>query len=65
MEARAERSAVESIMFTLKYVFEFGRLRRRGIEEVRAELLEKVIVYNFCRAIVLRQRAKEKNKKAA
>ena len=65
IEARAERSAVESIMFTLKYVFEFGRLRRRGIEEVRAELLEKVIVYNLCRAIVLRQRAMEKNKNAA
>ncbi len=44
MEARAEGSAVESIMFTLKYIFEFGRLRSRGIEEVRAELLEKVIV---------------------
>ena len=53
MEARAKRSAVESIMFTLKYVFAFGRLRRRGIEEVRAELLEKVIAYNFYRMVML------------
>lgn len=65
MEARAERSAVESIMFTLKYVFEFGRLRRRGIDEVRAELLEKVIVFNFYRANILRQHAKAKNRNAA
>ncbi len=30
----------------LKYVFEFGRMRRRGLENVRAEMTEKVIAYN-------------------
>lgn len=53
-QARADRSAVESIMFTLKYVFDFGYVRRRGIDEVKAELLEKVIVYNLMRIITLR-----------
>ena len=64
IKARSDRSAVESIMFTLKYVFEFGRLRRRGIEEVRAELLEKVIVYNFYKIVTLnRIRGRSKIKK--
>ncbi len=30
----------------LKYVFEFERMRRRGLENVRAEMTEKVIAYN-------------------
>lgn len=54
-KARSDRSAVESIIFTLKYMFEFGRLRRREIDNVRAELLEKIIVFNFYRMIVLEQ----------
>lgn len=58
IQARADRSAVESIMFTLKYVFEFGLLRRRGIKEVRAELLEKVIVYNFYRMVIFNRKAR-------
>lgn len=44
---RKKRSAIESLMFTLKYVFEFGDLRRRGIENVRAELMEEIIAYNI------------------
>jgi len=56
-QARADRSAVESIMFTLKYVFDFGYVRRRGVEAVKAELLEKVMVYNLMRIIILRKRA--------
>lgn len=59
-KARADRSAVESIMFTLKYSYDFGVVRRRGIENVKAELLEKVIVYNFARIILLREREKQK-----
>ncbi len=51
--ARADRSAVESTIFTLKYMFEFGKLRRREIDNVREELLEKVIVFNFYKMIVL------------
>lgn len=52
-EARNNRSSVESIIFTLKYVYDFGLVKRRGIEAVRAELLEKVIVYNFNRITML------------
>ncbi|MBT7065886.1 MAG: transposase, partial [Verrucomicrobia bacterium] len=55
-KARADRSAVESLMFCLKHVHGFGRLRRRGIAAVRAELTGKVIVYNMRRAIMLRAR---------
>jgi hypothetical protein len=51
-----DRSAVESLMFTIKYCFDFGRVMRRGIENVRAELLEKVIAYNFCRIVELRRK---------
>ena len=60
-EARANRSAVESLMFTLKYSHGFGRLERRGIEAVRQELWEKVLAYNTCRMIQLRKR-REKEK---
>lgn len=49
--ARRERSAVESLMFTIKYGFDFGQVMRRGVEPVRAELLEKVIAYNCCRMV--------------
>ena len=52
-------------MFTLKYCFEFGQLRRTEIEAVRAELLEKVIAYNICRAIAIKQAAAKELKKAA
>jgi len=55
-QARRDRSAVESLMFCLKNNQEFGQLRRRGLEPVRAELLEKVLVYNLCRIIILRKR---------
>jgi IS5 family transposase len=47
--ARDGRSAVESLMFTIKHGFDFGRVARRGLVNVRAELLEKVLAYNFCR----------------
>ena len=52
--ARDDRSAVESLMFTIKYGFDFGRVARRGLECVRAELLEKVLAYNFCRMAACR-----------
>ena len=65
-EARRNRSAVESIMFVLKYVYEFGRLRRRGLKEVRAEQMEKVIAYNFLRMSDVRKaRERKKQKEAA
>ena len=52
---RKKRSAIESLMFTLKYVFEFGQLRRRGINNVRAEMTEEIIAYNIRRKILLQE----------
>ena len=49
--ARRERSAVESLMSTIKSGFDFGQVMRRGAEPVRAELLEKVLAYNCCRMV--------------
>lgn len=53
---RNSRSAVESVMFTLKYCFTFDRVRRRGIEAVREELSEKIIAHNFWRMALTRER---------
>jgi IS5 family transposase len=57
--ARNDRSAIESLMFTLKHGFDFGRVARRGLENVRAEMLEKVLAYNFCRMATCRRAAAE------
>jgi len=57
-EARRGRPAIESLIFVLKHCFEFGRLSRRGMESVRAELLEKVLAFNSYRITYLRGRAK-------
>ena len=64
-DARRNRSAVESLMFTIKDGFEFGELGRRGIDAVRNELLEKVLGYNCCRIILMKKRRLEKLKQAA
>ena len=59
--ARTNRSAVESLMFTLKDGYEFGQLLRRESEHVRAELMEKVLAYNISQIIRVRaRRAREK-----
>lgn len=63
-EARRCRSAVESLMFTIKNGFDFGELGRRGIEAVRDEQLEKVLAYNCCRSILMEKRRREKLEKA-
>ena len=55
-DARRNRSAVESLIFTIKDGFEFGELGRRGLEPVRAELMEKVRAYNCCRISLMRKR---------
>jgi hypothetical protein len=47
INARKQRSAAESGMFTLKYNHCFGQLKRRKIQAVHAEQLEKIIAYNF------------------
>jgi IS5 family transposase len=54
--ARANRSAVESLMFTLKNGYDFGHVLRRENENVRAELTEKVIAYNIGQIIRIRAR---------
>jgi IS5 family transposase len=64
-EARRYRSAVESLMFTIKDGFAFGELGRRGIEAVRDELLEKVLAYNCCRSILMKKRQREELERAA
>ena len=56
---RKGRSAVESLIFVLKFRFAFGRLRRRGLEEVRAELWEKILAYNFARMVFVRKAREE------
>ena len=43
-------------MFHLKHRFHFEQVMRRGIENVRAELLEKALTYNFCKMIELKKR---------
>jgi len=58
-EARRLRSAVESLMFVVKHCVEFGRLSRRGLEAVRAELLEKALAYNTYRITYLRRKRKQ------
>lgn len=54
VEARDDRSAVESLMSTLKGSFDFDTVSRRGLDAVTAELTEKVLAYNLCRMIALR-----------
>ncbi len=53
-KARLNRSAIESGIFTLKHNHDFDRVMRRGIDNVRSELLEKAIAHNFFRMIKLR-----------
>jgi hypothetical protein len=55
-QARAERAAIESLLFTLKEGFAFGELTRRTHENVLAEMLEKVLAYNISQ--IIRQRKK-------
>ena len=64
-QARAERSAIESLLFTLKEGFEFGSLARRTHENVLAEMLEKVLAYNICQISRLRKKLSEPEQAAA
>jgi hypothetical protein len=59
--ARANRSAVESLMFTLKDGYGFGQLLRREGENVRAELTEKIFAYNLSQIIRVRARREREN----
>lgn len=53
--ARDSRSAVESMIFTLRFKFQLYRFSRRGIESVTAEFTEKCIAYNLWRMARLRK----------
>jgi hypothetical protein len=64
-DARRNRSAVESLMFTIKDGFEFGELGRRGLDAVRDELLEKILAYNCCRFILIKKRRRKTHDQAA
>jgi hypothetical protein len=46
--ARELRSAIESLMFTIKEGVGFGVVARRGLGDVQRELLEKAFAYNLC-----------------
>ena len=54
--ARANRSGVESLIFTLKDGYQFGQLLRRENGNVRAELTEKILAYNFDQIVRVRAR---------
>ena len=56
-EVRDKRSAVESLMYTLKQGYDFGEVARRGLLAVHAELLEKALAYNICVTVRLRRQA--------
>jgi hypothetical protein len=58
-QARAERSGMESLVFSLKEGFQFGALARRSHENVLAEMLEKVLAYNICQIIRSRKKLSE------
>ena len=58
-QARAERSAIESMVFTLKEGFEFGEMVRRTHENVLAEMLEKMLAYNISQIIRVRKKLSE------
>jgi len=63
--ARANRSGIESLVFTLKDGYEFGQLLRRGNENVRAELTEKILAYNIGQIVRVRERrARESQEKS-
>ena len=55
-DARNARSAVESIIFVLRYKFHLESFTRRGLEGVTAELTEKVIAHNFWRIAYLKKK---------
>lgn len=53
---RNDRSAVESLMFVIKHNCHFAQVMRRGLEQVKAELLEQILAYNILRAVFIRNR---------
>lgn len=64
-QARLDRSSVESLMFTLKFNYEFGRLGRLGHDSAKLEMLEKILTHNQVRAIERRSSIESARDKAA
>ena len=65
-KARADRSSVESLMFTLKFNYDFGRLGRLGHSAAKTEMLEKILAHNQVRTLErAAQVAEERLKEAA
>lgn len=56
-QARDYRSAVESLVYTLRRKFHLHRFSRRGLDNVVTEMYEKAIAHNLWRAALLRKRA--------
>lgn len=54
-----QRSAVESLISTLKGTFHFGKNSRTHLDAVKAEMLEKVLAYNFERITLICSRLSE------
>ena len=46
-KARKDRSVAESLMFIMKHNHDLDQMMRRGIENIRAAMLEKSIAYNL------------------
>ena len=63
--ARDKRSAIESLMFTLKQGFDFGQVARRALDAVYGELLEKVLAYNLCHLARVRKARRTPAKRIA
>ncbi|MCD4654133.1 transposase [bacterium] len=57
-DARRNRSSVESLIFTLRSKFDLWRFSRRGIDAVKSELTEKMIVHNLWRVTYLKSKQK-------
>ena len=57
--ARNDRSAAEACISTLKCSYNYGEVKRRGIEAVRQEQLSKVLAYNIRKLIALERKKEE------
>lgn len=64
-EARRKRSAAEAHIYTLKYGYDFRAVMRRGIQDVRSEMLGKVLAYNMRRLVTLREKKQRAEQLAA
>jgi len=58
-QARNARSAVESVIWVLRCSGGLYRFGRRGLEAVRIELHERVLIYNLSRCALIRTRKAE------